>query len=308
VSIVIYMTREMDRQYEVDMTIYTGIISTNGNDLSQTTQQDWNILKNSLLNVINTITSKETLHVVSLRLFARTMINGDLDHDNIYISSQHFRELKRIVPQSVLVLIDKNSEERTVENLRKYIKMDRDNFVYGLFNWNHPYFSYGALEKITITPVDNSDILYLTYENNDAGIAYQTLEILSEVFADEYRTLQYGNTNNVIKYFEEELARTGRDLYLKEDSLTQFNVQNRVIHYDKQTEAITILDKDYEIRKQDALASHDRAQAAIAQLEIGIDENLKSIKNNAEFLNKMRQIGDLNYSISQIESFRLDSM
>lgn len=308
VSIVIYMTREMDRQYEVDMTIYTGIISTNGNDLSQTTQQDWNILKNSLLNVINTITSKETLHVVSLRLFARTMINGDLDHDNIYISSQHFRELTRIVPQSVLVLIDKNSEERTVENLRKYIKMDPDNFVYGLFNWNHPYFSYGALEKITITPVDNSDILYLTYENNDAGIAYQTLEILSEVFADEYRTLQYGNTNNVIKYFEEELARIGRDLYLKEDSLTQFNVQNRVIHYDKQTEAITILDKDYEIRKQDALASHDRAQAAIAQLEIGIDENLKSIKNNAEFLNKMRQIGDLNYSISQIESFRLDSM
>src|SRR5690606_41591614 len=58
VSIVIYMTREMDRQYEVDMTIYTGIISTNGNDLSQTTQQDWNILKNSLLNVINTITSR----------------------------------------------------------------------------------------------------------------------------------------------------------------------------------------------------------------------------------------------------------
>src|SRR5690606_18746667 len=159
VSIVIYMTRDMERRYEVDMTIYTGIISTNGNDISQTTQQDWNILKNSLLNVINTITSKETLHVVSLRLFARTMINGDLDHDNIYISSQHFRELNRIVPQSVLVLIDKNSEERTVENLRKYIKMDRDNFVYGLFNWNHPYFSYGALEKITITPVDNSDIL-----------------------------------------------------------------------------------------------------------------------------------------------------
>src|SRR5690606_11649853 len=216
VSIVIYMTRDMERRYEVDMTIYTGIISTNGNDISQTTQQDWNILKNSLLNVINTITSKETLHVVSLRLFARTMINGDLEKDNIYISSKHFRELTRIVPKSVLALIDKTSEEHTVENLRKYTEMDPNNFVYGLFNWNHPYFSYGALKNITITPLDNSDILYLTYENNDAGITYQTLEILSQVFADEYRTLQYGNTNNVIKYFEEELARTGRDLYLKE--------------------------------------------------------------------------------------------
>lgn len=308
VSIVIYMTREMERRYEVDMTIYTGIISTNGNDISQVTQQDWNILKNSLLNVINTITSKETLHVVSMRLFARTMINGNLEEDNIYISSKHFRELTRIVPKSVLALIDKTSEEQTVENLKNYTKMDPNNFVYGLFNWNHPYFSYGALENITIKPVDNSDILYLTYENNDAGITYQTLEILSQVFADEYRTLQYGNTNNVIKYFEEELARIGRDLRLQEDSLTQFNVQNRVIHYDKQTEAITIMDKDYEIRKQDALAARDRAQAAIAHLELGIDENLKSIRNNAEFLNKIRQIGDLNYSISQIESYRLDSI
>ncbi len=307
VSIVIYMTQDMDREYEVDMTIYTGIISTNGNDISQTTQQDWNILKNSLLNVINTIHSKETLHVVSLRLFARTMINGNLNEDNIYISSEHFRELMRIVPQSVLALIDKTSEEQTVENLRNYIQMDRNNFVYGLLNWNHPYFSYNALENIKITPLDNSDILYLTYENNDAGITYQTLEILSQVFADEYRTLQYGNTNNVIKYFEQELARTGRDLYLKEDSLTQFNVQNRVIHYDKQTEAITILDRDYETRKQDALSARDRAQAAVNQLELGIDENLKSIKNNTEFLNKMRHISDLNYSISQIESYRPDS-
>ncbi len=307
VSIVIYMTREIDHQYEVDMTIYTGIISTNGNDISQTTQQDWNILKNSLVNVINTIKSKETLHVVSLRLFARTMINGNLNKDNIYISSRHFRKLTRIVPKSVLALIDKTSEEQTVENLKNYIQMDRDNFVYGLLNWNHPYFSYGALESIKITPLDNSDILYLTYENNDPGITYQTLEILSEVFADEYRTLQYGNTNNVIKYFEQELARTGRELYLKEDSLTQFNVQNRVIHYDKQTEAITILDRDYEVRKQDALSARDRAQAAVNQLELGIDENLKSIKNNAEFLNKMRQISDLNYSISQIESYRPDS-
>lgn len=307
VSIVIYMTRQMERQYEVDMTIYTGIISTNGNELSQTTQQDWNILKNSLLNVINTITSKETLHVVSLHLFARTMINGDLNADNIYISSKHFKALMRIVPESVLALIDKTSEERTVENLKKYMKMDPNNFVYGLFNWNHPYFSYEALKNITIKQVDNSDILYLTYENNDAGITYQTLDILSKVFADEYRTLQYGNTNNVIKYFEAELARIGRDLFLKEDSLTRFNVQNRVIHYDKQTEAITILDKDYEIRKQDALSARDRAQAAVAQLELGIDENLKSIKNNAEFLNKMGQIADLNYSISQIESYRPDS-
>lgn len=307
VGIVIYETRHMNREYESDMTIYTGVISTNGNDLSQTTAQDWNILKNSLLNIINTISSKETLRTVSLRLFARSMINGDPGKDNVYISAEHYKELLKITPKEVLKLIDKSSEDRTVENLKNYEKVDADNFVYGLFNWNHPYFSYGALKKLLIKQVDNSDILSVTYENNDAGITYQTLNILSEVFADEYRTLQYGNTNNVIKYFEAELARIGKDLFLKEDSLTNFNVRNRVIHYDKQTEAITMLDKDYAIREQDALAARDKAKATINQLEVGIGENVKSIKNNAQFLAKLKQIGDINYSISQIESYQADS-
>ncbi len=307
-GIVIYFTRNMNRQYESDMTIYTGIISANGTDLSQDGKQDWNILKNSLLNVINTIGSKETMRVVSLKLFARTMIHGDTEKDNIYISSAHFRQLLAITPPAVRKLIDKASEERTVENLKRYEKMDAKNFVYGLFNWNHPYFSYGALSKIDIKQIDNSDILHVYYENNDAGITYQTLNILSEVFGDEYKTLQYSNTNNVIKYFEAELARIGKDLFMKEDSLTKFNVQNRLIHYDKQTEAVTILDKDYEIRKQDALSARNRAQASITQLESGIDANTKSIKNNAQFLAKMNEISDLNYSISQIESAQSDSL
>lgn len=307
-GVVIYFTRNMNRQYESDMTIYTGIISANGTDLSQDGKQDWNILKNSLLNVINTIGSKETMRVVSLNLFARTMINGDTEKDNIYISAAHYRQLLEITPPDVRKLIDKTSEERTVENLKKYEKMDAKNFVYGLFNWNHPYFSYGALSKIDIKQIDNSDILHVYYENNDAGITYQTLNILSEVFADEYKTLQYSNTNNVIKYFEAELARIGKDLFSKEDSLTKFNVQNRLIHYDKQTEAVTILDKDYEIRKQDALSARNRAQVSITQLEAGIDANIKSIKNNAQFLAKMNEISDLNYSISQIESYQPDSL
>lgn len=306
--IVIYSTRKMNRYYESDMTIYTGIISTNGNDLSQDGKQDWNVLKNSLLNVINTIGSKETMRVVSLKLFARTMINGDLTKDNTFISSEHYRELLNITPEAVRKLIDKTSEERTVENLKKYEKIDAKNFVYGLFNWNHPYFSYGALSKIDVKQVENSDILHVTYENNDPGITFQTLSILSEVFADEYRNLQFGNTNNVIKYFESELARIGKDLFLKEDSLTKFNVDNRIIHYDKQTEAVTILDKDYEIRKQDALSARNKAQASIVQLESGIDANIKSIKNNAQFLSKLRDISDLNYSISQIESYKPDSL
>ncbi|MEN5088386.1 hypothetical protein ABE426_18115 [Sphingobacterium faecium] len=304
------MTRNLDRQYKTDVTIYTGVISSYGSDPGESNaSSNWNVLNNSIQNIINTINSKETLKRLSLNLYARLMIHGDLKKDNVYISAKHYKQLLDITPKDVRALIDKSSEENTVRNLERYEKPDRNNFVYGLFNWNHPYFSYGALkENIKISRIDNSDILQVNYQANDPGIAYQTLEVLSKVFAIEYTNLQFGSTNNVIRYFEAELARLGRELRGQEDSLTNYNVENRVINYDKQTEAIAVLDKEYELRYQDVVFAYNSAQAALKQLESGMDANMRSIKNNSEFLSRMNHIADLNYDISRIKTLGADSL
>ncbi|MEN5194451.1 hypothetical protein [Sphingobacterium faecium] len=304
------MTRNLDRHYKTDITIYTGVISSYGTDPGESNaSQDWNVLNNSIQNIINTINSKETIKRLSLQLYARLMIHGDLTKDNVYISARHYKELLDITPADVRVLIDKKSEENTVRNLERYEKADRNNFVYGLFNWNHPYFSYGSLrENIKITRIDNSDILQVNYQANDPGVAYQTLDILSQVFAIEYTNLQFGSTNNVIRYFEAELARIGRELRGQEDSLTMYNVENRVINYDKQTEAIALLDKEYELRHQDVLFVFNSSQAALKQLESGMDANMRAIRNNTEFLSRMNQIADINYNISKIKTLGTDSI
>lgn len=149
--LAIYMTRNLDRRYKTDITIYTGVISSYGSDPGESNaSSNWNVLNNSIQNIINTINSKETLKRLSLQLYARLMIHGDPNKDNVYISAKHYKELLAITPQDVRVLIDKSSEENTVRNLEKYEKPDRNNFVYGLFNWNHPYFSYGADRKSVV--------------------------------------------------------------------------------------------------------------------------------------------------------------
>lgn len=303
-ALAIYMTRHLDRQYETDLTIYTGVISSYGSGPGESNaSQDWNVLNNSIQNIVNTIHSKETIKRLSLRLYARLMINGNPNEDNVYILAKHYNELLDITPKAVRALIDKTSEDNTVKNLEQYERADRDNFVYGLFNWNHPYFSYNVLrENIKIKRVDNSDILQVSYQANDPGVAFQTLDILSKVFAIEYRNLQYGNTNNVIKYFETELARIGKELREQEDSLTTYNVDNRVINYDHQTEAIALLDKEFSMRSQEVEFAYNSSLAALQQLELAMDANIMSIKNNTEFLNRMNQIGDLNYRISKLNA------
>lgn len=306
--VVILGTRDMERSYPVDMTIYTGIVSGYAMETGETNVQSSNVVNNTIDNIINIILSKETLHEVCLHLYARHMIYGDPDKDNEYIRAANYRHLQRITPPDVKELIDKSSEDKTVENLKNYEKASPQNFVYGLFNWNHPHYAYGALSKIRVVRLGNSDMLRVSYAANDPGVAYQTLLLLDKLYVKEYQTLQFGSTSNAIRYFEQELARVGKELRENEDSLTNYNVQNRIINYDEQTKQVAALDKDYDLRYQDILLNYNSANAAIRYLETQMDENVQHLKGNAEFLSKLNRVSDLNTKVAEMEAFYTDSI
>lgn len=203
-------------------------------------------------NLVNIIVSQSTLRNVSLRLFAQAMMYGSPDKNTNYISAANYRTLMRHVPKEVVALIDKNSEENTLANLEDYEKASPDNYVYGLFHYTHRHYSYQALSKIVVKRLGNSDMIQVSYESDDPGIAYNTLVLLNEEFVKQYKDLRFGETNNVIKYFEQELERTRKVLTEAEDSLRDYNVEKRVINYDEQTKH----DRRTEPRLRTALRRH----------------------------------------------------
>lgn len=93
-----------------------------------------------------------------------------------------------------------------------------------MFHWSPPYYSYQALSQIKVKRLANSDMLEISYENDDPYIVYNTLIILNDEFVKQYRDLRFGETNNVIAYFESELERVGNNLRNLEDSLRDYNV------------------------------------------------------------------------------------
>ncbi len=305
--VVILSTRNMERSYPVDMTIYTGIVSGYAMETGETNVQSSTVVNNTIDNIINIILSKETLREVCLHLYARHMIYGDPDEDNEYIRAANYRHLQRITPPDVKELIDKTSEEKTVENLKGYEKASPQNFVYGLFNWNHPHYAYGALSKIRVVRLGNSDMLRVFYAANDPGVAYQTLLLLDKLYTREYQTLQFGSTSNAIRYFEEELARVGQELRESEDSLTNYNVRNRIINYDEQTKQVAALDTEYDLRYQEILLNYNSANASIRHLETQLDENVQFLRGNTEFLAKLNKVSDLNAKVAETEAFYTDS-
>ena len=179
-------------------------------------------------------------------MFARCMMYGNPNKDNNYISAEHFRQLNNSVPTEVKALINHNSENATYANLKAYEKPSADNFVFGLLNY-HPYFGINNITaKLKVLQLNRSDIIDIGYTANDAGIAYNTLDILNEVFARQYAQLRYGETNNVIKFFEREVARLYRILTNAEDDLIRYNVEKRIINYTDQTKELAGLDARYQ--------------------------------------------------------------
>ena len=297
-----FSTRDMERIYDTNTTIYTGMIT--GYNLEGGTGTAGGNTQTNMTNLMLLITTDATIHEVSLRLFARCMMYGNANKDNNYISAEHYRQLYNSVPAEVKALINHNSENATYANLKAYERPSADNFVFGITNY-HPYFGINSItSRLKVVQLDRSDIIDIGYSANDAGIAYNTLDILNEVFARQYALLRYGETNNVIKFFEREVARLYRILTNAEDDLIRYNVEKRIINYGEQTKLLSGMDATQKTTDNDLLIDKTTTRALMNYLERQLGDRAKVIKANREFT---EQVTDISRIQSRISNLRLMS-
>ena len=297
-----FMTRNMARIYNTNTTIYTGMITAYNIEGGSGTAGGHS--ETNMKNLMLLITTDVTIHEVSLRLFARCMMYGNTNKDNNYISAEHFRQLNNSVPADVKALINHNSENATYANLKAYEKPTQDNYLFGITNY-HPYFGINSItSRLKVIQLNRSDIIDIGYSANDAGIAYNTLDILNEVFARQYAQLRYGETNNVIKFFEREVARLYRILTNAEDDLIRYNVEKRIINYSEQTKVLAGMEGNQQYSDNTLLKDQATTRALMDYLERQLGDRAKIIKANKEFTN---QVTDISRIQSRISNLRLMS-
>ena len=294
-----FLTRNMERVYDTNTTIYTGMIT--GYNIEGGTGTAGGNSQTNIANLMLIITTDNTIHEVSLRLFARCMMYGNVNKDNNYISAEHFRALNNTVPAEVKALINHNSEDATYANLKAYEKPTQDNYLFGILNY-HPYFGINNITaRLKVLQLNHSDIIDIGYSANDAGIAYNTLDILNSVFARQYQQLRFGETNNVIKFFEREVARLYRLLTGAEDDLIRYNVEKRIINYGEQTKQLTILDANQQMSDNAQLMNYTTSKALMDYLERQLGDRAKVIRANKEFTNQITDISRIQSRISNLK-------
>ena len=301
ISLIIawFMTRNMERIYDTNTTIYTGMIT--GYNIEGGTGSAGGNSQTNITNLMLIITTDNTIHEVSLRLFARCMMYGNPNKDNNYISAEHFRQLNASVPADVKALINHSNESQTYANLKAYEKPSQDNFLFGLTNY-HPYFGINSItSRLKVLQLQKSDIIDIGYSANDAGIAYNTLDILNDVFSKQYQQLRYGETSNVIKFFEREVARLYRILTSAEDDLIRYNVSKRIINYGEQTKQVASMDAQQQNFRNDQLMNYTTAKALLDYLERQLGNRAQIIRSNKEFTNQVRDISRIQSRISNLK-------
>ena len=108
------------------------------------------------------------------------------------------------------------------------------------------------------------------------------MDILNEVFARQYAQLRYGETNNVIKFFEREVARLYRILTNAEDDLIRYNVEKRIINYGEQTKQLAGLDASQKVSDNTLLIDKTTTRALMDYLE-------RQLGDRAKIMDIMRQ-------------------
>lgn len=300
-ALVAYFTQFMQKKYTVNTSIYTGITSNTG--LESESKPDWMSVNNTFDNLVNLTKSKGTLETVSMKLLALNLINGDPDIDNKYITAKNYQNLVTIVPKEILDLVDKESFEKTISNLKKYKQADAHNFLYELFNGVAPYYSYGALSSVTIRRLGNSDLIDIAYTSTDPGIALTTVKLLNEELRISYNQLKYKTADDIVKYYENEQQRLRSQLNKLENELTQYNIENSVINYLEQTKAIAGSYADFENRYEETIRSINSSSQLIEGLEQYMQIRAKLIESNDEFIKALEDISKINGKITEIEIF-----
>ncbi len=293
-----FMTRNMERVYNTNTTIYTGMIT--GYNIEGGSGIAGGNAQTNIANLILIISTDKTIHEVALRLFARCMMYGNTSKDNNYISAEHFRALNATVPADVKGLINHNSEDATYANLKAYEKPTPDNYLFGILNF-HPYFGINSItSRLKVVQLNRSDIIDIGYSANDAGIAYNTLDILNDVFARQYQDLRFGETDKVIKFFEKEVARLYRILTGAEDDLIKYNIDKRIINYGEQTKMVSNMDAAHKTSTNDQMINYTTSKAMMDYLERQLGDRAKIIRANKDFTSQVTEISRIQSRISNL--------
>ncbi len=187
---VVYTSRDMQREYVTNATIYTGLASGYSITSSEDSRVDYYAINNAFDNLITTIKSSETVEDVALHLLASHL---QLTKPNPYIlGPTGLAKLNELIDaKNRRQLVVKGNESATYERLKQLAHRPENNLLKKiLYDSKSNYAIEGITGRLTVARKNTSDMLELSFKADDPAVCQHTLSDLIDVFRERYTSMK----------------------------------------------------------------------------------------------------------------------
>jgi uncharacterized protein involved in exopolysaccharide biosynthesis len=288
---VVYLSRDMQREYVTNATIYTGLASGYSITSSEDSRVDYYAINNAFDNLITTIKSSETVEDVALHLLASHL---QLTKPNPYIlGPKGLAKLNELIDaKNRRQLVVKGNESATYERLKQLAHRPENNLLKKiLYDSKSNYAIEGITGRLTVARKNTSDMLELSFKADDPAVCQHTLSDLIDVFRERYTSMKSSETNNVVRYFENQVQQSYRSLQGAENTLRDFGVDHKIINYGEQSKFVAESKEDMTTDYNREVMRYKAAKAAIGAIEKRLSNRMSIVTTNEDILARRTELG-----------------
>ncbi|MEP0714167.1 MAG: hypothetical protein ABJC55_19785, partial [Algoriphagus sp.] len=255
------MTMNSKKEYKSHTLLNTGLISGYNIESNKGDRIDYAFTNNEMENLINIASSFETNKELSARILADLMLaqaNGKK-----VLLSENLPEWYNLLEQ-IPFNIDKSDDTQQVyQQIIDIAESDKDNAIYQLMHSKNPIMGLEQLENLKVVREGSSDMIRMEYASIDPYLSQRILSLLTDIFMQKQQRIKEGQTDSVIKFFEEATQKTLTRLQGAEDELLKFRVKNQIINYYEQTRFIAGNREELEKEYQEQLRIKAASESAL---------------------------------------------
>lgn len=300
---VFYLTQNTKKEYTSNCEVYTGIASGYGITSGENDRVDYFAVNNAFDNLMATIKSRETIEEVGMRLLAKHLLVEQPSY--AVLSKEHYDHLREIIPADLRKkLTSKKSEELTYFRIDSYRRSSTKNEIIDILKKGSEIYSFDYISgNMSALRKQSSDMINISYKCDDPAACQQTLQLIVDVVIQRYKGIKGSETNNVVKYFEDQLKQAAGRLRKSEDHLRDYSSENKIINYYEQAKFVAEAKQNVIADQQRQQMDLDASKAALVQIEKKMNVKKGLLEVNDKILKLREQLADANFKIANAEMY-----
>lgn len=299
--LVFVLTRDGKRTYRSQTVIYTAVNSSESATLGEAMKIDFYTANNQFDNLIFLVKSRNTAQNAGIKLLADHISLKEADPS--ILLPEHYEELKNQLGEvewAKYQVVGNPAE--TYNKIIASLKKDQQSALFYVLN-NHRHYSIDKIqEKLSVRRRESSDMLEISFESDDPGVAQRTLKHINESFDERHREIKGAQNSSAIAYFEEQLAIAEKNLRVSENKFRDFMADNRILNYYEQGKYLDITRLEIENDVEQAEKKIRGTQENMKQLDAMMSQGAKRSQLVDSMLTKRKVYNEIEAKLQSLQT------